>query len=341
MPSTAMPKQMRAVLMHGYGDTSVLSMADVDEPMTGPSDLRIAVHATSINPVDAKIRAGAQRSVIHLKMPHVLGMDVSGVVLEVGSAVTGFRVGDEVFASPSHKRMGCYAEQVVVRAAECALKPKSLTHIEAAGIPLVGLTAWNCLVDACDVQPGQRVLIQAGSGGVGTFAVQLAKHLGAEVYATCSARNVELVRSLGADHVIDYREQEFDEVATKLDAVLDCFGGEYLDRAARCVRRGGIVAAISPNLPKFTRKYGPWLGLLILSATLARQITMAKLRHGASLRVVTRKPSGENLAKIAKLIDAGAIRPVVDKVMPLEEVARAHEYLETGRARGKVILQVR
>lgn len=332
---------MRSVQMNAYGDAGVLTMADVTVPTPGPKDLRIAVHATSINPVDTKVRAGYQRSVIRLSMPWALGMDVSGVVLEVGSAVTGFKVGDEVFASPSHRRMGCYAEQVVVRAEECAIKPASITHNEAAGIPLVGLTAWNSLVDACDVKPGDRVLIQAGSGGVGTFAVQLAKHLGAEVYATCSGRNIELVRDLGADHVINYQEEEFDAVATELDAVLDCFGGEHLDRAAGALRRGGIVAAISPNLPKFTRKYGPWLGLLALGCTLIRQIAGAKIRHGVSVRVVTRKPNGATLAKIAALIDEGVIRPVVDRVLPLDEASNAHAYVETGRARGKVILQVR
>ena len=331
---------MRAVLVHDYGDPSVMSLADVDEPITGPHDLRIAVHGTSVNPVDAKIRSGAQRSVIRLQMPAVLGMDVSGVVLEVGSQVTDFVVGDEVFASPSHKRMGCYAEQVVVRANECALKPTSLTHLEATGIPLVGLTAWDALVDTCSVQPGQRVLIQAGSGGVGSFAVQLAKHLGAEVYATCSGRNVELVRSLGADHVIDYRSKS----STKWRRPRRC---------ARLFRRRAPRPRCS-HCPAWRRRRRPSRRTSRSSRanTDLGSDSRYSPQHFARQIVVARTPrcfdpSRDPQTQRRKsrpdraLIDDGEIRPVIDQVIPLEEVTRAHGHLETVRARGKVILQVR
>jgi len=331
---------MKAVRIHAYGDADVLRLEDVAPAPLGPRDLRVAVHATAVNPVDFKLRSGAQRAVVPLSMPWTLGMDVSGVVTEVGRKVTGFAVGDEVFASPSHRRMGCYAEEVVVRADECAPKPASLTHVEAASLPLVGLTAYDALVRACALAPGQRVLVQAGSGGVGTVAVQLAKHLGAEVYSTCSARNVELVRSLGADRVIDYRAERFEDVARGCDAVLESIGGEHLDRALATVRPRGTVASITPGLPTYTERHGPWLGLLVFGAHLARRTVSAFVRNGAKLKLVTRRASGANLSRLGRLVDEGAIRPVIDRVFALEEVADAHRYLETGRARGKVVLQV-
>ncbi|MEM9865595.1 MAG: NADP-dependent oxidoreductase [Myxococcota bacterium] len=331
---------MIAIQMSAYGSPDVLSPAEVVRPSPGPHELLIAVHATSINPVDAKIRSGGQRAVIPLRFPHTLGMDVSGTVLEVGTNVRGFRVGDEVFSSPSHRRMGCYAEAVVVRASECAHKPTSIGHEEAAGLPLVGLTAWNALVDAADVREGQRVLIQAGSGGLGSFAVQLAKHLGATVYATCSTRNVEAVRGYGADHVIDYREADFEEVAKGCDVILESIGGEHIDRALRTVRRGGMVAAVTLSLPTYTKRYGAYPGIVMMVAGLLRRMVGAYLFRGVRLRPVTRRPDGVALAKLAALVDEGAIRPVIDRVLPLEDAAEAHRYIESGRARGKIILRV-
>ncbi len=331
--------QMNAIQMSGYGDAGVLRLEAVDRPKAGPHDLRIAVRATSINPVDTKIRKGGQRAVIRLSFPWTLGMDVSGEVIEVGEKVQGFAVGDAVFASPSHRRMGCYAEEVVVRASECAKKPSSISHEEAAGIPLVGLTAWNALVDAANIQQGQKVLIQAGSGGVGTFAVQLAEHLGAEVYATCSGRNVEMVHGLGADRVIDYTQENYENVAS-YDAILETLRGDHMARAVRATHRGGTVAAVTMNLPAYTKRYGAALGIVVMGMGLAGRIAHARLIRGVRLKPVTRRPDGEALGQIASLIDQGAIRPVVDRVLPLAEAAEAHRYVESGRARGKVILKV-
>jgi len=331
---------MKAIRIHSYGEADVLHVEDVAPTPLGPKDLRIAVKATSVNPIDYKLRSGAQRAIVPLSMPWTLGMDVSGVVTEVGAKVKGFAVGDAVFSSPSHKRMGCYAEDVVVRADECALKPDALTHVEAASLPMVGLTAWNALVDACDVQPGQKVLIQAGSGGVGTVAIQLAKHLGADVYTTCSGRNAELVEELGADRVINYREERFEEVAQGCDAVLESMGGEHLERAIGTVRPKGTIASITPGLPAYTKKHGAWLGVIVFGLYLIRRIVGARLKNGAKLRLVTRKASGATLAKLAELVDRGKIRPVIDRVFALDEAAEAHRYIETGRARGKVVLQV-
>ncbi|MFK7991232.1 MAG: NADP-dependent oxidoreductase [Sandaracinaceae bacterium] len=331
---------MRAVRIHEYGGVETLRLEDIAPPDLGPHDLRIDVKAAGVNPVDYKLRSGAQRAVVPLSMPWTLGMDVSGVVSEVGARVSGFAVGDEVFASPHHKRMGGYADEVVVRADECAIKPAGLNHIEAAALPLTGLTAWDALVEACELQPGQKVLVQAGAGGVGTVAIQLAKHLGAEVYTTCSPRNAELVRELGADHVIDYRTQRFEEVAEGCDAVLESMGGEHVDRAIRAVRPGGRVASITQRLPELTEKHGPWMGVLVLAWTLVKRTVTARLSRGVRLKVVARKANGATLAKLAKLVEEGAIVPVVDRIFPLDEVQDAHRYIETGRARGKVVLRV-
>jgi NADPH:quinone reductase-like Zn-dependent oxidoreductase len=331
---------MRAARIHRYGDAGELVVEEAPRPECGPDDVRIEVHATSVNPVDAKIRKGGQRAVIRPSFPATLGMDVSGVVTEVGARVRDFAVGDEVYATPSHKRMGCYAEEVVVRAAEVAPKSRRLDHREAASLPLVGLTAWDVLVGFLRVARGQRVLITAGSGGVGTIAIQLAKHLGAEVLTTCSAGNAELVRSLGADVAIDYRAQRFEEVARGVDAVLEAVGGGDIDRALATVRRGGRVAIITAGLPDFTARLGPALGLLRMGVRYASLVVRAAL-SGRTLRLVTRDSRGANLRKLGELVDAGAIRPVIGRVFLLDEIAEAHRYLETGRAPGKVVIAVR
>lgn len=312
---------MRAIRIHGYGGPEVLQLELVPAPTPGPHDVRIGVHAAAINPVDFKIRSGAQRAVVWLSFPWTLGMDVSGEVLEVGAEVTRFKVGEEVVASPSHRRMGCYAEEVVVRADEVAFKPRSISHVEAASLPLVTLTAWDALF--------------------GSVAIQLAKHLGAEVLTTCSAANVELVKKLGADVVINYRSQDWREVARGCDAVLDSLGGEALPGAIATVKKGGRVACITPGLPEYSEKYGAGLGLVVFGASIAWRIVAARLSRGVALQLVTRRANGESLDALMKLVDAGALKPVIDRVFPLGEAAEAHRYLETGRARGKVVLSVR
>lgn len=332
---------MRAVRMHAYGGPEVLRLEEIAAPRPGPHDVRVAVHAAAVNPVDFKIRAGGQRSVVWLDLPWTLGMDVSGEVLEVGAKVSGFQVGDLVVSSPSHRRMGCYAEEVVIRADEVALKPAALTHVEAASLPLVALTAWDALVGALRLQRGQRVLIQAGAGGVGSVAIQLAKSLGAEVLTTCSAGNAELVRSLGADVLIDYRAQDWREVARGCDAVLDSLGGEALTGAIATVKQGGRVACITPGLPEFTSRYGSALGLTVFGLWMGGVMLKARVSRGVTLKLVTRRSSGKTLGEVMGLVERKALRPVIDRVYPLAEAAEAHRYLETGRAKGKVVLSVR
>ncbi len=331
---------MKALRIHRYGGPEVLQLEDVPTPTCGPNDVRVAVHASSVNPVDFKIREGQQRAVVWISRPFTPGMDVSGVVLEAGSKVTRFRVGDEVFSTPSHLRQGTFAEEVVIRADEVAHKPKNLSHEEAGSMPLVLMTAWYCLVKSAKLQPGQSVLVQAGSGGVGSMAIQLARALGAsQVWATCSTRNVELVRELGATP-IDYTKDDFREVARGCDVVLDSLGGDALWKAVQTVRRGGHVACITPSFPQLVKKFGPYLALPAFGLWASWATVLPLISRFVSVRFVTRFAYGEVLQSLVPLIEAGKVKPVIDRVFPLEEAADAYRHLETGRARGKVVLRV-
>lgn len=332
---------MRAARIHRYGAPSELVIDDVEPGPLGAGELRVAIHAAAVNPVDCKIRSGAQRAIVRLDLPASLGMDMSGVVTEVGRGVTGFAVGEEVFASTSHRRMGTYAEEIVVRAEEVARKPGNLSHREAASLAMVALTAWEALVEFAKLQPGERVLIQAGAGGVGSAAIQIARHLGAEVLTTCSTRNLAFVREFGADVAIDYTRERYEEIAEGCDAVLESLGGAHIGRALKTVRKGGRVASITPDIPSYTRRYGAWLGLGVFALRFSGMMIDARLLRGRKLTLVTRKPSGAKLAKLAALAEAGALKPVIDTVYPLDEVAAAHARVETGHARGKVVLAIR
>jgi NADPH:quinone reductase-like Zn-dependent oxidoreductase len=338
--SLALPSTMRAAQLLAYGAADAISVREVPVPAPGPRDLLVEVYAAAVNPVDCKIRSGTQALLVRRKLPATLGMDLSGVVRAVGTAVTRFSVGDAIFASPDHRRMGACAGFARVREDEAAHKPARLDHVEAASLPLVALTAWDALVRHGRLAPGEKVLIQAGAGGVGSLAIQLAKHLGAEVFATCSTPNVDLVRSLGADHPIDYRKARYEDVARGVDLVVDCLGGRDLDKAADLVRRGGRVVALTTRLPETVARHGPLLGTAVAVLDLGRAILRARIRRNVRLRPMARVPSGENLARIAALVDAGVLRPLVDTVLPLEEIARAHARVEGGRCRGKVVLAV-
>lgn len=331
---------MRAAVIHEYGDPDVFQIEEVDRPPVGPNDVLVRVVASSVNPVDYKIRKGAQRGAVRLKLPWVLGLDVSGVVEEVGDKVEDFAVGDEVWSSPTHKRSGCYAEYVSIDQKHVGHKPKSLSHEEAASIPLVGLTAWDCLVVAAKLQPEQKVLVQAGAGGVGTVAIQLAKALGAEVATTCSTRNVELVTSLGADVVVDYTQHEFEDVLSDYDVVLESLGGEIHKRSLQVLKRGGVLTSINSGLPAATEKYGPNLGLAAVGFKLIGQKMSSRVCRGIKTSVVVRTPSRENLDELAKLVDDGKIRAVVAEVFPLDAISDAHRAIETGRTRGKNVIRI-
>lgn len=331
---------MRAARIHRYGPPDVLQIDEVPEPSAGPRDVRVEVHAASVNPVDWKIRSGHQRALIHYTLPWTLGLDFSGRVVEVGREVTRFRVGDEVYGSPTHRRHGTYADQLVVDERAIAHKPRGLSHVEAASIPLVGLTSWDALVVGGRLRAGQLALVHAGSGGVGCFAIQLAKELGATVATTCSERNVELVRSLGADQVIDYRAERFDRVLSDVDFVLDALGGEERDRSLRIVKKGGCVATMVGGFPEYAERFGVALGSAAAIGSLAA-VTLRGAMRGVRVYHVLRECDGTILAQITRRIERGAIRPVIDRVFPLEEIAEAHHYSESGRARGKIAIQIR
>lgn len=332
---------MRAVRLVGYGDPSLLRIDhDAPDPAVGPNDLLVAVRAAAVNPIDAKIRAGAQRAIIRPPFPAVLGMDVAGDVVAVGSAVRGFAVGDAVFASPSHRRMGGYAELAAVDAREAAKKPERLSYVEAASLPLAALTAWDALVRHGHLAEGQRVLVQAGAGGVGSLAIQIAKHLGAEVYATSSKRNLELLRELGADHPIDYDAADYAEVARGCDLVVDSLGMDHCRRALATVRRGGRIVALTTGLPEAVARNGPWLGLAVVGVGLAVFTARAKLTRNVTFRPIARKCDGAVLAQLGALVDQGALKPLVEAVLPLAEAAEAHRRIEGGRTRGKLVLSM-
>lgn len=329
---------MQAARLHAYGQPLVLE--ESPEPVVGPQDLLVQIHASAINPIDFKIHAGGQQAAVRLTLPWITGLDLSGTVLQVGAEVLDFAPGDTVYGSPTHKRPGTFAERIAVHQDELAPKPPSLSHSQAASLPLVAQTAWASLLPALSRSPGQRVFIQAGSGGVGSIAIQLAKHHGAWVATTCSPRNHQLVRDLGADQVIDYRSQDFEDALTKpVDIVLDALGGEARERAFSVLVPGGRLASITSGLPGFSERYGPTLGLGAMAmSTLGFHIK--GLVRGVQAATVIRSPDGQVLRALTELIEAGAVRPVIDRVVPFQDINAALDYARTGRARGKVVLEM-
>lgn len=328
---------MKAARFHAYGGPEVLRVDDVPEPTPGPRDVLVRVRAASVNPIDCKIRHGDQRALIHYRLPQTTGLDVSGEVVAVGPRVTRFRVGDAVISSPTHRRPGTCAEYVAVDEGSVAHKPARLDHLQAAALPLAGLTAWASLDG---VLPGQRVFVQAGAGGVGTLAIQLAKHLGAEVATTCSARNAEFVRSLGADRVIDYATERYEAALCDQDLVLESIGGDALERSLSVLRRGGRMSLVVTGIPDAVKAHGVYAGTARAFAAQAAFVASAWWRRRVTVRPVLRPTDGAMLEGLAAVVDAGAVTPVVEAVLPLEDIAEAHRRVESGRTRGKVVVRV-
>ena len=284
----------------------------------------VDIHAAGVNLLDAKVRDGEFKLFLPYKAPFVLGHDLAGVVTRVGPAVTRFAVGDEVYARPRDGRIGTFAERIAVHEDDLAIKPASLSMAEAASVPLVALTAWQALVERANLQPGQKVLIHAGSGGVGTYAIQLAKHLGATVATTTGTSNVEWVRDLGADVVIDYRTQDFETVVRDYDVVLDSQGGDTLAKSLRVLKPGGIAIGIAgPPDPDFARQLGLRFPLRLVMALLSLKTRRAARRRGVRYSFLFMRASGAQLDEITKLIDAGALRPIVDRTYPFDEAPQA------------------
>jgi NADPH:quinone reductase-like Zn-dependent oxidoreductase len=308
---------MKAVCIYSYGGPEVLVYEDAPCPHPGKGEVLVKVHAAGINPVDWKIREGHLKEMLHHTLPLILGWDVSGVVEALGVNLTRLKLGDEVFSRPDISRDGAYAEFIVIRESELALKPRSVDHIHAAALPLAGLTAWQTLFDAGGLAAGQRVLIHAAAGGVGSLAVQLAKWKGAHVIGTASEPNHDFLRKLGVDQVVDYERERFEDVVQPVDLVLDTLGGDIQERSWKVLKRGGILVSVV-NPP---------------SAETASA-------HGARQAFVFVKPDATQLAEIAKLADADKIKAIVETILPLSDATRGQELSQRGHTRGKIVLRV-
>ncbi|WNV08173.1 NADP-dependent oxidoreductase [Tardiphaga sp. 709] len=332
---------MKSFLIDRYKKGGALRLANVPEPEVQDTDVLVRVHATAVNLLDSKLRDGEFKLILPYRPPFILGHDVAGTVVRTGPKARRFKVGDEVYARPRDHRIGTFAEFIAINEADVALKPKNLSMTEAASIPLVGLTAWQALVEVGKVKPGQKVFIQAGSGGVGTFAVQLAKHLGATVATTTSAKNAELVKSLGADVVIDYNTQDIEKVLSGYDLVLNSQDSKTLDKSLGVLKPGGQLISISgPPDPAFAAEAGLNLFLKLVIGLLSRGVRKKAKRLGIRYSFLFMRAQGQQLSEITSLIEAGVIRPVVDKVFPFESTGDALAYVETGRAKGKVVIVV-
>jgi NADPH:quinone reductase-like Zn-dependent oxidoreductase len=333
---------MKAFTLERYGKKQPLQLADVPTPEPRDDEVLVRVHAASVNQLDAKLRDGEFKLILPYRLPTVLGHDVAGEVVKVGRSVRQFKVGDAVYARPDDFRIGSFAEFVPVKEASLALKPQALTMEQAASVPLVGLTAWQALVEKARLKKGQKVFIQAGSGGVGTFAIQLAKHLGATVATTTSAGNAELVKSLGADVVIDYKTQDFEDVLRDYDVVLNSQDGKTLEKSLRVLKAGGKLISISgPPDPAFGQQIAAPAFVRLVMRLLSAGTRRKARSRGIDYSFLFMKASGSQLREIAGLIDAGAIRPVVDRVFPFESTNEAMAYVEGGRAKGKVVIKLR
>ena len=327
---------MKAYLVRKY--KRPMQVGEVAEPAVGDHDVLVDVHAAGVNLLDAKIRDGEFKLFLPYTAPFILGHDLAGVVTGAGSAVTRFAVGDEVYARPRDGRMGTFAERIAVHEDDLATKPASLSMAEAASVPLVALTAWQALVERASLQPGQKVLIHGGSGGVGTYAIQLAKYLGATVATTTGTNNLDWVE-LGADVVIDYRTQDFETIVHDYDVVLDSQGGDTLAKSLGVLKPGGIAIGIAgPPDPDFAREQGLRLPLRLAMALLSFKTRRAARRQGVRYSFLFMRASGAQLGEITKLIDAGTVRPIVDRTYPFDEASQALAHVEGGRTKGKVVI---
>jgi NADPH:quinone reductase-like Zn-dependent oxidoreductase len=329
---------MKAFVVERYGKDG-LRAADVPEPEVGDGDVLVQVSAAGINPLDTMVRNGEFKRLLKYQTPFVLGHDVAGVVTRVGSAVRDFQVGDEVYARPRDLRIGTFAEYIAIDQDDVAPKPDSLTLHEAAAVPLVSLAAWQALVDRAHVQPGQKVLVHAGSGGLGSTVIQLAKHLGASVATTASGENAELVRSLGADVVVDYKKEEFADVLSGYDVVLDSLGGENLEKSLTVLKPGGqAIGVTGPPDPGFAKQLGAPKFMGVVMALLSRKIRKQARKLGVNYSFLFMQPNGGQLHELACLYDAGHLRPLIDRTFPFEQTVEALAYVEQGRANGKVVI---
>jgi NADPH:quinone reductase-like Zn-dependent oxidoreductase len=332
---------MKAFVVERYGKDG-LRLADVPEPEVRAGDVLVKVSAASINPLDKMVRNGEFKQLLKYKRPFVLGHDVAGVVTQVGSAVHGFKVGDEVYARPRDLRVGGFAEFIAIDVDDVAPKPASLSLEEAAAVPLVALAAWQVLVERAHVKPGQKVLVHAGAGGLGSTVIQLAKHLGATVATTANTRSEELVRSLGADVVVDYTKEDFSKVLSGYDLVLDAVGGANLEKSLTVLKPGGLaVSVVGPPDAAFAKQLGAPGVLGLVMNTLSRKIRKQAKALGVRYEFLFMQASGSQLRKLGALYDSGKLRPVIDSTFPFDQTLEAMAYVEQGRTKaGKVVVSM-
>jgi len=329
---------MKAFVVEKYGKDG-LTAAEVPEPEVGEGDVLVKVSAASVNPLDKMVRNGEFKRLLKYRTPFVLGHDLAGVVTRVGSAVGDFQIGDEVYARPRDLRIGTFAEYIGINQDDLAPKPESLTLHQAAAVPLVSLAAWQALVDRAQVKPGQKVLVHAGSGGLGSTVIQLAKHLGATVATTVSGKNTELVRRLGADVVVDYKKQDFAEVLSGYDVVLDSLGGENLQKSLTVLKPGGqAISVTGPPDPGFAKQLGAPKYIGVVMGLLSRRVHKQARKLGVSYSFLFMQANGAQLRELTALYDAGHLRPVIDTTFPFDQTLQALAYVEQGHGNGKVVI---
>ncbi|MEN4883584.1 NADP-dependent oxidoreductase [Enterobacter ludwigii] len=334
-------KTMKAFTFKRYGKSPELGFDDVDFPSPGDDEILVKVYAVGLNPIDNMIPTGMFKRVLHFSLPATLGSDVSGVVVATGRRVTRFKAGDEVFASIFDRGTGSLAEFVRVPENLAALKPATLDFVQAASLPMVSLTSWQALTERAKLRAGQKVFIPAGSGGIGSFAIQLAKHLGATVGTTTSTANIDWVSRLGADEVIDYKKQEFEKVLSGYDIVLGTIRGDAIEKSTQILKPGGkIVSLIGPLDTAFARERHLNVFLRFVLGLMSRKIMRLSKKRGLTYSFLFVRPDGSQLSKIAELMDAQRIKPVIDNVFPFAETGDAFAYLARGHAKGKVVVKI-
>ncbi|WP_460148433.1 NADP-dependent oxidoreductase [Pseudomonas sp. S2_A02] len=332
---------MKAFFIDRYGKQNG-HIGEVPDPSVGVHDVLVQVHAASVNQLDSKICTGEFKLILPYSFPLVLGNDLAGIVVRTGSAVKRFKPGDEVYARPPEERIGTFAELIAVNENALALKPSNINMAEAASIPLVALTAWQALVETGHLKKGQKILIHAGSGGVGTIAIQLAKHLGAFVATTTSTPNVEWVKALGADVVIDYKQQNFESELRDYDVVLNSLGADVLEKSLKVLRPGGQLISISgPPTAQFAQEQGLSWGLRQIMRLLSSGIRRKARKQGVGYSFLFMRANGTQLQEITTLIEAGVIKPVIDRSFSFELTADALRYVEQGRSKGKVTIKIK
>jgi len=332
---------MKAFIVKRYGKKEKLQLSLIAEPVVKENDVLVQIHSSGVNLLDSKLKNGEFKLILPYQTPFTLGHDVAGIITKVGPKVSKFKIGDEVYSRPSDHSIGTFAEYISIHENDVALKPGNITMDEAASIPLVALTAWQALVEIANLKKGQKVFIQAGSGGVGTIAIQLAKHLGATVATTASEKSFGLLKSLGADILIDYKSQNFESILNDYDVVLNSQDTKTLEKSLRILKPGGKAVSISgPPGPDFANATGAsWL-IKALISLLSYGVRKKAARLGIHYSFLFMRADGMQLKEITTLIESGVIKPVIDKTFPFEKTNEALSYVESGRAKGKVVIKV-